>query len=245
MQGGAVTNKTASEVDIWLTRETDHVRKALENASRHFDKNDKLTVNTLESVYAQESSFGLPKQLSKDKRGVKVAAGHFQHEAPTARRYGLTVTKTNDQRFDIDYASSAGARYLKDLDTFFSKDTFLVRGRSTIGVKNPVERKKFTLAAYNKGEGRIAKAQNLAKKAGLDPTQWDNVKDFLEKAGATKKQADEARHYVVAVLSNESEFAKKSTANKKLKHKKEKKIRNRCTDGHWITKDDRPIFICD
>ncbi len=33
--------KKASDVDIWLKRETPHVRKALENASSYFDNKDK------------------------------------------------------------------------------------------------------------------------------------------------------------------------------------------------------------
>ena len=39
---------STSNVDVWLGRETPPVRKALENASRSFDTNDQLTVNTLD-----------------------------------------------------------------------------------------------------------------------------------------------------------------------------------------------------
>lgn len=97
--------KHSSDVDTWLNRETPRVRKALETASTHFDKNDSLTVNTLEAVYAQESSFG--KLLGT--RGITGAAGHFQLQSKTAKRYSLNVSETNDQRFDIHYASSAAA----------------------------------------------------------------------------------------------------------------------------------------
>lgn len=90
--------KESSDVDTLLGRETDHVKKALESASRYFDGNDNLTVNTLEAVYAQESSFG---KLMRT-RGANVATGHFHLEAPTAKRYGLSVSTKNDQRFDID-----------------------------------------------------------------------------------------------------------------------------------------------
>ena len=125
-----MATKKSSDVGIWLERETDHVRKALESASRHFDGNDNLTVNTLEAVYGRESSFGLPEKMGH--RGSANPAGHFQLSPDTAKRYGLTVTKNNDQRFDIDYASSASARYLKDLHTFFSKDTTLIGTTKTI-----------------------------------------------------------------------------------------------------------------
>ena len=87
-----------SNVDVWLERETEHKKKALENASRYFDEIDNLTVNTLEAIYGQESSFGTEMR----KRGIEGAAGHFHLEKDTAEDYGLTVTKENDQRFDID-----------------------------------------------------------------------------------------------------------------------------------------------
>ena len=152
----------SSKVDQWLERETPRIRKALESASRYFDGNDSLTVNTLEAVYGQESSFG----TLLGTRGSTEAAGHFQLKPDAAKRYGLSVSKGNDQRFDIDRASSAAARYLKDLDTWFGKRTTLAEGLHTIPVKSVSERKKFILGAFNAGEGRIAKAQRLAEKAG-------------------------------------------------------------------------------
>ena len=238
-----MTTKQSSDVDVWLERETNHVQKALESASRHFDGNDNLTVNTLEAIYARESSFGLPKKMGE--RGSTDPAGHFQLSPETARRYGLTVTKNNDQRFDIDFASSASARYLKDLHTFFGKDTTLIGTTKTIGIKNPSERKKFVLGAFNAGEGTIAKAQRLAQKAGKDPQLWAHVEKFLQLAGASKITANEARQYVEKVPPYESEFASKSPADKNMKQKEPRKGDTRCTEGHWRTIDDRKVFICD
>jgi len=185
-----MAKKQNSNVDIWLERETKHSREAFENASRYFDGNDNLTVNTLEAVYGQESSFGLSSKMGK--RGSSDPAGHFQFEPVTAKRYGLSVTENNDQRFDIDYASSAAARYLKDLDTFFSKNTTLSGKLKTIGVKNASERENFALGAFNAGEGNIAKAQALAEKAGKNPQLWVDVEEYL---------TDETRQYVPKVLS--------------------------------------------
>lgn len=153
----------------------------------------------------------------------------------TARRYSLIVTKNNDQRFDIDYASSASARYLKDLHTFFSKDTTLDRNIKTIGVKDPLERKKFVLGAFNAGEGSIVKAQRLAQRAGKNPQLWSDVEKYL---------TDETRRYISKVLPYENEFDLKSPANKNLKDKNPRK-NYRCTDGRWVTIDDRHVFICD
>lgn len=228
-----MANKQKSNVDIWLERETKHNREALESASRYFDGNDNLTVNTLEAIYGQESSFGLSSMMGE--RGSSNAAGHFQFEAATAKRYGLSVTKHNDQRFDIDYASSAAARYLKDIDTFFSKTTTLSGKLKTIGVKNALEREKFALGAFNAGEGNVAKAQHLAEKAGKNPQLWVDVEKFL---------TDETRQYVPQVLFYQDEFNLKSPANKNTKQKEPRK-QYHCTEGHWVTIDDRPVFICD
>ena len=105
----------------------------------------------------------------------------------------------------------------------------------TIGVKDFSERKKFVLGAFNAGEGSIAKAQRLAQKAGKNPQVWSDVVKFL---------ANETGQYIPKVLSYEDEFGLKSPANKNLKEKSPKK-EYRCTDGHWVTIDDRPVFICD
>lgn len=232
------TNKK-TDVDSWLERETPHKRKAFENASTYFDKKDELTVSTIEAVYAQESSFGT---LLRE-RGAKGAVGEFHIEKATAKRYKLIVTKENDQRFDIDYASITAARYLKDLDVSYSKKTDL-GDKETFPIKNPIERKKFVLAAYNGGEGTIAKAQRLAKQVGKNPAKWNDVHKFLEQLDP-KVDAKQIRDYVQYISKHEVEFAKKSKADKKAKDKKDFKLKVSCTQGHWITKDGHHIFICD
>lgn len=232
--------KKPSNVDVWLKRETPRVRKALESASRHFDAGDHLTVNTLEAIYGRESSFG----TMMGSRGSTKPAGHFRFDPETARRYRLSVSKNNDQRFDLDRAASAAARYLKDLDTMFGAKTALGKAPDTVPVKDVSERKRFVLGAYNGGEGRIATAQHLAEQAGHDPRVWSDVEEFLGPAGASDVSAREARQYVELVPAHEIEFAQKSSANKNLKQKTMKEAKNRCTDGHWVTIDDRPVFIC-
>ena len=233
--------KKPSNVDVWLRRETPRVRKALESASRYFDAGDRLTVNTLEAVYGEESSFGVLRRS----RGIGGAAGDFHILKETAEHYGLTVTTENDQRFDIDYASITAARYLKDLNRFFGKPTKLAEGLLTIPIPDISERKKFVLAAYNMGQSYIAHAQQLAQEAHKDPTNWDDVKDFLEAAGLDPDTAGKGRKYVDDILKNETEFAQKSSADKKVKNKRPGKPKGRCTKGHWITKKHHHIFICE
>lgn len=232
--------RRTSDVDVWLKRETPRVRNALERASRHFDTADDLTVNTLEAVYGQESSFG----TLMGTRGSAEAAGHFQFEPPTAERYNLKVSKENDQRFDIDRASSAAARYLKDLNSMFKRRTGLPGGRITTAVRNLLERKKFILGAFNAGEGRVAGAQRLARQAEKNPRLWSDVQQFIAEAGTTPAKEREVREYVEWVLRYETVFAIKSPADKTQKHKEPRDKHAWCTEGHWRTIDDRPVFIC-
>lgn len=173
------------------------------------------------------------------------AAGHFHIEKKTAKYYGLTVTEENDQRFDIDYASITAARYLTDLHRYFGKPTTLMKDRVTIPIPDISERKKFVLAAYNMGQSYIAYAQQLAQEARKDPTNWNDVKEFLEAAGVKPDTASKGRKYVDDVFKNEAEFAQKSTADKEVKNRRPGKLEGNCTNGHWITKDHHHIFICD
>lgn len=158
---------------------------------------------------------------------------------------GLTISETNDQRFDIDDASWAAAKYLKMMDGYFSKETTLIDDLKTIAINDCAERKKFSLAAYNGGEGRIAGAQKKTQQAEKDPLMWSAVKDFLEAAGALPDKAEEIITYVENVLSYEIEFSKKSSADKEIKHKKESSLKEQTEDGHWVTIDGQPVLIKD
>ena len=143
-----MTNKNLQNVDSWIKNRSDHQVRALENASRIFDKNDALTVNTLEAIYGRESSFGNQTILKNDKRGEVGAAGHFQIQKDVAQKHSKTkITKNNDPRFDIYDASNIAALHLVDLNKLFSEDSPLIGKTSTIAVININERKLFIIAA--------------------------------------------------------------------------------------------------
>ncbi len=117
------------------------------------------------------------------------------------------------------------------------------RKARAIGLKTSAsndERKRFTLAAYNAGEGRIARAQAIAKENGDDPTNWAAVQKYLEDAGASEKGARETRDYVTNVLNYEAEFNKKSKANPKSKNNQGG---DATTGAHWVTIHGRHILI--
>lgn len=232
--------KHRTKVDDCLERETPHKKKALENASRYFDVKDALTVNILEAIYAQESSSGIDRRG----RGIAGAAGDFQLEKQTAIRYNLIVSKSNDQRFDIDDASRAAAMHLKALDNYFREGANLGAGLNVIKISDAIERVKFVVAAYNSGEGRIAKAQAETAAKGNDPQKWNDVRNCLKEAGATSEKILEIQAYVQQVLENSKEFAGKSEADKSAKDRKPLKVKT-LIDGHWITKDGRRISIED
>ena len=68
------------------------------------------------------------------------ARGLWQFMAPSARHYGLKVGRLVDQRTDPARATDAAVKYLKFLNRKFAKTSVLL-----------------TIAAYNAGEGRIAR----------------------------------------------------------------------------------------
>lgn len=237
-----MAEKQRSNVEQWLTRETPRIRKVLESASRHFESGSHLTVHTLEAIYGQESSFGTMMRMP----GSSAAAGHFHFEPKTARRYGLNISKKNDERFDINRSSSAAARYLRDLDRVFSRSTTILGQSKTVAITSVLERKKFVLGAFNAGERHIANAQRLAQKAGRNPRLWSDVQEFLEPASPKKERAKgktkEIQQYVEKALSYEIEFTQKSPAGKERAAIKGK---YRCIEGgHWVTIDDRPVYLC-
>ena len=97
-----------------------------------------------------------------------------------------------DPNLNINY----GTRFLRILNDIFEDGKFLGGSLYAIEVPDTQERLNFVLAAYNGGQGRIANAQQIATSNGQDPTKWQDVKDYLEDAGATPSKAQEIRNYV-------------------------------------------------
>jgi membrane-bound lytic murein transglycosylase D len=85
-------------------------------------------------------------------RGRGNSVGLWQLQAPTARRFGLLVTKRHDERLDPDRATQAAVAYLAILHDRY-------------------EDWPLALAAYNAGEGRVDRA--LKRLPGAD--YWDLI----------------------------------------------------------------------
>ena len=104
------------------------------------------------AVIYQESKFSIG---SRSPRG---AQGLMQVMPQTGRIYGV------DNLLDPEMNIMAGTSHLKRLQRMFSK----------YGLSQE-ELIKFTLAAYNAGEGRVIDCRNLAAARGLDNSKWDEI----------------------------------------------------------------------
>ena len=80
----------------------------------------------------------------------------------TGKHYGI------DDLIDPEQNLRAGTSHLKRLQNMFVKS-----GMSS------AEMVKFTLAAYNAGEGRIADCRNFAASKGADKNSWDTIVSLI------------------------------------------------------------------
>ena len=106
----------------------------------------------LAAVVYQESKFSIN---SRSHRG---AQGLMQVMPRTAEYYGVTDLLDPEQNL------KAGVGHLKRLQKIFIKEG--IEGEELI---------KFTLAAYNAGEGRITDCRNFAQAKQADCSKWDEI----------------------------------------------------------------------
>lgn len=104
------------------------------------------------AVVYQESKFSIS---SKSPRG---AQGLMQVMPQTGKVYGV------DNLLDPEQNVLAGTSHLKRLQRLMSKYDL-----------SHEELIKFTLAAYNAGEGRIMDCRNFAAAKGIDNSKWDEI----------------------------------------------------------------------
>ncbi len=140
------------------------------------------------SIAWSESRFRIQ---SKSPRGAR---GLMQMVPRTADRFGV------ESHLDPEENIKAGTEYLAHLRRTFRNQA-----------ANEDELDKFTLAAYNAGEGRILDCSNFAKSIGVDCAYWDSLKtvfpkmsvdsaEFMEGIKLGKFYGIETTAYVDAVL---------------------------------------------
>ena len=113
----------------------------------------------LAALSFEESSF------RTEDRSWSGAVGLMGLMPATAASLGVT----GDRIYDPEHNIRAGAEYLKQLLSLFSS------------VKDPDERVKMALAAYNGGIGHISDARALAEKYAADKNVWEgNVEQYVQ-----------------------------------------------------------------
>lgn len=110
----------------------------------------------LAAVIYQESKFSIN---SRSHRG---AQGLMQVMPQTARYYEI------DDLLDPEKNIMAGTSHLKRLQKLYSKCDM-----------DSIERVKFTLAAYNAGEGRVADCRNFAASRQIDNNCWEEIVNLI------------------------------------------------------------------
>jgi hypothetical protein len=158
----------------------------VDDAAKRFELDTDLGLAIVET----ESSFNID-AMSSDGHFSK---GLFQLLDST----GKEVLKKSDlsrsyDPFDPQLNVELGMRHLRRLIDIFATDTKLTNAISTHAVSNEKAREKFAVAAYNAGEGRVAWAQERAKKKGANPSDFAQVREFLPSS---------TRSYVEKVISS-------------------------------------------
>ncbi len=110
----------------------------------------------LAAVVYQESKFSIN---SRSHRG---AQGLMQVMPKTAAYYEVEDLLNPEENI------KAGTQHLKRLQKLYSKCEM-----------TPEEKVKFTLAAYNAGEGRIADCRNFAASRQVDNNSWEEVVNLI------------------------------------------------------------------
>jgi len=133
----------------------------------------------LAALMCQESKFVLS---TVSKRG---AVGLMQVRQITADYYGVPLT------FDPEENIHLGTLHLARIQRMFPEGKYA-----------PEDIVKFSLAAYNCGEGRIQECISFAEEHGLDGTKWDDVVQAISMMKADRLfNGRETLNFVQEILS--------------------------------------------
>ena len=150
----------------YITLNGDHISK-FDDFFKQAEKKSGWDWRLLAAIAYQESKFN-PDALS-----FGGAYGMMQFMPNTGPTYHVYPDSPPPEQI------MGGAKKLRADENFWS------------AVKDPLQRKKFSMASYNAGRGHILDAQRLAKKHGLNPNVWDdNVEKMLLNLGKQEYYQD-------------------------------------------------------
>jgi len=123
-----------------------------------------------------ESEFN-PNAVSRDGFSSK---GIFQLLDSTGKEVHSNSGMTEPYKpFDPSMNTFLGMGHFRKLLDIFSKETPLTSSMSTYPAISADELEKFAIAAYNAGEGNVARAQQKAFKEGKDPSKFSDIRPYL------------------------------------------------------------------
>ncbi|MCB0345018.1 MAG: transglycosylase SLT domain-containing protein [Bdellovibrionales bacterium] len=174
-RGGAVGKISLNEKDI---------QEVIHTAGKYHGVDPHLSL----AVARAESAFN-PEAVSSDGHYSK---GLFQLLDSTGREMLTRLNVGDDYNpFDASQNSFLGVGYLRQLHDLFSENSTLVAGLSTHPAKSSADLEKLAVAAFNTGQGNVARAQAKAAAAGKDPSLYESVERYLPK---------QTRDYVARVM---------------------------------------------
>ncbi len=166
------------------------VRRLVENAGVAHGIDPLLSM----AVVKAESAFN-SKAVSSDGHESK---GLFQLLDTTGAHLHKTMgVEESYDPFNPSQNVNLGVGYLRYLHDIFNQSTELPGKAATIPAANSSSLEKLAVAAFNAGEGRVASAQERAKKAGLDASLYENIESYLPEI---------TRQYVARVLTFKNDF---------------------------------------
>ena len=122
-----------------------------------------------------------------------LSSGTFQVTGPTATDIRRRIREGEIARPPGSDDVALGVAHLSWLHDIFGRDTTLAGSLRTTPVRDAGERTRFAVAAYNAGEGRVARAQERAVAQRRDPTRYENIRSFLP--AITQRYVDRVMRY--------------------------------------------------